>query len=124
MKLRLAYIETSLAIKKKNIDDGYTNLAKQQQILNATIRDYYIKSYYDSPLLLLLSANSASQFTQILGYQKANADRDKAIITNIAVTINDLKDQESPWKGKKRAFRRLKPSLTSSSPGQSLTKIL
>ena len=70
IKQRIAFIEQDLTIKKKNINDGYANLAKQEEILNATIRDFYIKSYYNSPLLILLSANSATQLTQLLGYQK------------------------------------------------------
>src|SRR3989344_5400454 len=70
IKKRVAVIESDLTVKEKSINDGYKNLAKQQQILNATVRDFYIKSYYNSPLLILLSAGSASEFTQILGYQK------------------------------------------------------
>jgi len=94
IKDTVASIEVSLADKKKSIDLGYKDMAKQQAILGVTIRDYYIKSYYNSPLLLLLSASSATQFTQILGYQKANADRDKAIIENIAVTVSGLEQRK------------------------------
>jgi peptidoglycan hydrolase-like amidase/peptidoglycan hydrolase CwlO-like protein len=108
---RIAFIEQDIVVKKKDINDGYANLAKQQQILNATIRDYYIKSYYNSPLLILLSANSASQFTQILGYQKANADRDKAIITNIAITINDLKNQKIALENEETSIATIKNKL-------------
>jgi SpoIID/LytB domain protein len=108
---RIAFIEQDIVVKKKDINDGYANLAKQQQILNATIRDYYIKSYYNSPLLILLSANSASQFTQILGYQKANADRDKAIITNIAITINDLKNQKIALENEETSIAAIKNKL-------------
>jgi SpoIID/LytB domain protein len=108
---RITAIEQDLVIKKKNIDDGYANLAKQQQILNATIRDYYIKSYYNSPLLILLSANSASELTQILGYQKANADRDKAIITNIAITINDLKNEKIALENEETSIAATKDKL-------------
>ena len=104
-------IEVSLADKKQSIDQGYADLAKQQGILNATIRDYYIKSYYDSPLVLLLSVNSASQFTQILGYQKAQADRDKAIITNIAVTIKDLQTQKQQLENQEANLTALKSTL-------------
>jgi SpoIID/LytB domain protein len=111
MKQRIAFIQASLIAKKKDIDDGYANLAKQQQILNATIRDYYIKSYYDSPLLLLLSSNSASEFTQILGYQKSNADRDKAIITNIAITINDLKTEKAALESEDTSITATKAKL-------------
>src|ERR1035437_1801770 len=49
IKQRVVLIERDIVIKSKNIADGYANLAKQQQILNATIRDFYIKSYYNSP---------------------------------------------------------------------------
>jgi peptidoglycan hydrolase-like amidase/peptidoglycan hydrolase CwlO-like protein len=111
IKQRVAVIEQDIVIKKKNIDDGYKNLAKQQQILNATIRDYYIKSYYNSPLLILLSANSASEFTQLLGYQKANADRDKAIITNIAITINDLNKQKIALENEEVSITAIKDKL-------------
>ncbi|HUD05021.1 MAG TPA: SpoIID/LytB domain-containing protein [Patescibacteria group bacterium] len=111
IKLRIVFIEQDLVVKKKNIDDGYANLAKQQDILNATIRDYYIKSYYNSPLLILLSANSASQLTQLLGYQKANADRDKAIITNIAVTINDLKNEKAALESEETSIAATKAKL-------------
>lgn len=111
IKLRVAFIEQDIITKGKNIDDGYANLAKQQQILNATIRDFYIKSYYNSPLLILLSANSASQLTQLLGYQKANADRDKAIITNIAVTIQSLKAKKDALEAEQQSLIVVKAKL-------------
>lgn len=111
IKQRITVIEQDITVKKKDIDDGYANLAKQQEILNATIRDYYIKSYYNSPLLILLSANSASDFTQILGYQKANADRDKAIITNIAITINDLKNEKIALENEETNISAIKSRL-------------
>jgi SpoIID/LytB domain protein len=111
IKQRIAFLEQDIETKKKNINDGFTNLAKQQQILNATIRDYYIKSYYNSPLLILLSANSASEFTQILGYQKANADRDKAIITNIALTITDLQNKKLALESEETSISATKAKL-------------
>ena len=111
IKLRITFIEHDLAVKKKNIDDGYANLAKQTEVLNATIRDFYIKSYYNSPLLILLSANSASQLTQLLGYQKANADRDKAIITNIAITIQDLKAKKDALESEETSISATKAKL-------------
>jgi len=115
IKNTIAAIEINLLGKKKDIDNGYADLAKQQTILDATIRDYYIKSYYDSPLLILLSANSASQFTQILGYQKANADRDKAIITNIAATIQDLQTRQKQLQAQEAQLTALNTDLNGQS---------
>lgn len=90
IKARVVFIENDLVVKQKNIDDGYKNLAKLEKILNRAIRDFYIKSYYNSPLLTLLSASSASEITQLLAYQKAATDQNKVIIINIAISIQDL----------------------------------
>ena len=111
----VAEIEVNLAGKKQDIATGYKDLAKQQTILNATIRDYYIKSYYNSPLLLLLSTNSVSQFTQILGYQKAQADRDKSIITTIAVAIKSLQDSQKQLQIQEDNLTSLKTNLDNQS---------
>jgi len=94
IKNRVAAIEQGIAIKKKNIDQGYADLAKEEIVLNRTIRDYYIKSYYNSPLLMFLSGASASELTQILAYQKAATDQDKVIITNIAITVQSLEEKK------------------------------
>ena len=94
IKSRVAFIENDLIVKQKNIDDGYKNLAKLEQILNRAIRDFYIKSYYNSPLVAFLSASSASEITQLLAYQKAATDQDKVIITNIAISILDLETKK------------------------------
>ncbi len=111
IKNRIAVIENDLIIKKKNIDDGYKNLAKQQKILNAAIRDYYIKSYYDSPLTVFLSTNNASDITQILTYQKKVTDQDKIIITNISLSIQSLQKQQDELKQEQVSLASVKVSL-------------
>lgn len=111
IKNRIAFIERDLVIKEKNIDDGYKNLERQQEILNTTIRDYYIKSYNNSPLLLLLSSDSVADLTKILGYQKATADRDKAIITNIVVSISGLEERKKSLEAEKRNIVVVKEKL-------------
>ncbi|MBI2195542.1 MAG: SpoIID/LytB domain-containing protein [Candidatus Levybacteria bacterium] len=90
IKSRVLFIENDLVAKQKNIEDGYVKLEKQTQILNNAIRNYYISTYHNSPFLIFLSAESASQITQLLAYQQATTNRDKAIITNIASTIQTL----------------------------------
>ncbi len=94
IKQRVKTIENDIFIKKTSINEGYKNLEKQQEILNAAIRNYYIKSYYNSPLIVLLSAQSAQEITRTLAYQKAATDQDKVIITNIAMTITDLETKK------------------------------
>ena len=103
IKVRVANIEADMAVKKKEIDKGYADLAEKEQILSRTIRDFYVKSYYDSPILVFLSSNSASEMTQNLAYQRAKTRQDKTIITNLALSITDLEkkkatlEQEQKW---------------------------
>jgi len=94
IKNRVSAIERDVEVKKKNIDQGYADLAKEEVVLDRTIRDYYIKSYYNSPLLMFLSGASASELTQVLAYQKAATDQDKVIITNIAITVQSLEEKK------------------------------
>ncbi len=93
IKQNVATIEQDLVIKKQQIDKGFADLTTKEQILNATVRDLYIKSYSNSPLLILLSSNTASNMTQQLAYQKATQDQDKSIITNLVLAITDLQQQ-------------------------------
>ncbi len=111
IKKRVAFIEYDLLVKEKNIEEGYKNLERQQQILNQTIRNYYIKSYNNSPLLLLLSTDSVANLTKILGYQKATADRDKAIITNIVVSIVGLEERQKELESEKKNIVVVKDKL-------------
>ncbi|MDO8621529.1 MAG: SpoIID/LytB domain-containing protein [Candidatus Levybacteria bacterium] len=115
IKARVSQIEQDIIIKKANIDSGYENLAKQQLILNRTISDFYIKSYYNSPFLVLLSAPSASKITQVLAYQKAATDQDKAIITNIALSIQDLETKKVNLENEQERLISIKTDLDTQS---------
>jgi SpoIID/LytB domain protein len=111
IKARITQIENDLVVKQKNIDKGYKELAKEQKVLNLAIRNYYIKSSYNSPILIFLSGGTATQITQILAYQKAAADADKAIITNIALSINSLQEQQVSLKSEQSRLALTKESL-------------
>lgn len=111
IKNQVSLLEQDIALKKKNIDSGYKNLAKQEAILNKSIRNFYIKSYYNSPLLIFLQSSSASEITQLLAYQKAQADQDKAIITNIALSIADLETKKENLENEQIRLSAIKANL-------------
>ena len=111
IKNRVAGIEADMLTKKKNIDIGYQNLSSKEKLLNQTIRDYYIKSYYNNPLQIFFSAGSASQITQILAYQRAKTDQDKSIITSIALTITDLEDRKNRLENEQKKLVGIKANL-------------
>ena len=115
IRIRVNLIEKDLEIKKKNIDNAYINLAKQEQLLHKTIRDFYIKSYYNSPLLVFLSGKDASKITQVLAYQKAATDQDKIIITNIALSIEDLETKKKNLEKEQERLTEIKTNLSEQS---------
>lgn len=115
IKNRVSIIEDDVAVKKRNIDEGYKNLAKQTDVLDKAIADYYIKSYYNSPLLTLVSASSAQNMTQIMEYQKAATDQDKLIITNIALSIADLEQKKKDLESEEARLSVVKANLDTQS---------
>ena len=115
IKDRVVAIEEDLALKEKNINDGYKNLARKETVLRSTIRDFYIRNYNSSPLLIFLSLPSYSHIMQVLAYQKAATDQDKLIITNIALTINDLETKKNNLEGEQTRLTAVKIDLDNKS---------
>ncbi len=111
IKARVAFIENDLIRKKNDIEKGYKNLEKQTDKLNLSIRNYYIKSYYNSPILVFLSSATASEITQVLAYQKAAADQDKRIITNIALSLTDLENKKNNLESEQKRLAVTKANL-------------
>ena len=93
IKQRVAFIETDLANKKREINNGYKNLEKKKEIFDKTVFRHYIESYNDNWLSYLVGSQ-ATGIIQNLAYQKAKADQDKVIITNIALSITDLEEKK------------------------------
>lgn len=111
IKNRVAQIEQDTATKQQQIDDGYKNLNAKKDLLNQTIRNFYIKQSYNSPILIFFSGSTAQEITQILQYQKVAADSDKQIITNIALTIADLQQKQKDLADEKTRLTALKATL-------------
>ncbi len=111
IKGRIGAIEHDIVTKKTSIEKTYTELSGQQEKLNAAVKDYYVKSYYNSPLVIFLSATSASEITQQLTYQKALTDRDKEIMTNMALTLSDLEQKKKNLESEEKRLAVAKAAL-------------
>lgn len=92
IKARVAFIESDLAQKKIEINNGYKNLENKKIIFDKTVTRNYIESYNNNWLSYLVGSR-ATDIIQNLAYQKAKADQDKVIITNIALSITDLEEK-------------------------------
>lgn len=103
IKNKVASLEYDMQIKKQEIDSGYKTLAQKQQLVLHTIRDFYIKSYAQSPISIFLSEVQSSEKTQEQIYQEIKTQQDRNIITNIALSITNLENkkrelaQEQKW---------------------------
>ncbi len=111
IKNKVSAIETDMVIKKKNIDKGYEELGEKEKTFGESVRSFYIKSYYDSPLSVFLSAGSATEITQLLAYQRVKTNQDKSVITNIALTITDLEKRKVELEQEQKKLVALKITL-------------
>ena len=111
IKNRVAQIQQDVATKQQQIDNGYKDLNAKKDLLNKAIRNFYIKQSYNSPILVFFSGQTAAEITQILQYQKVAADEDKQIITNIALSIQNLQQQQADLESEKTRLTALKATL-------------
>lgn len=115
IKQHVAGIELDLRNKKDSIDKGYKNLESKHKLLTKAVVSRYINSYYNSPLSLFLSAESASDITDLLAYQSAKTDQDKAVITNIALSITSLEEKSKILKSEQERLLIVKSNLDAQS---------
>ncbi len=111
IKNRVAFIDQDIAAKKKDIDKGYDDLREKEKIISQVIRDFYIKSYSDSPLTIFLSQTTADNITRALAYQRARTNQSKAVITNIALSLVDLEQKKEDLKNEQTQLVKTKASL-------------
>lgn len=108
---RVVFIEQDIKQKRKYIEKGYKDLIKQKDIFNKAVRDYYIKNYFFSPLLVFVSNTDAGDITRILAYQKKGAEQDKALITNTALKLTDLEERKATLEEEEKRLASVKTKL-------------
>jgi len=105
-------IENDIEEKRVFIKKGYEDFADQKQLFNKAVRDFYIKNYSFSPLLVFVSSTDASLLTRLLTYQKRDTDQDKAMITNIAIKLSDLEQKKTELEGQEIKLASAKERLS------------
>ncbi len=115
IKNRITNVELDITKKRKEIDSGYKNLAQKQLLFQKTVREFYMDSYSNSPLLIFLASDTASEVTQGLAYQKAKTDQDKALITSIALSITSLEAKSEALKQEEASLITARANLDTQS---------
>lgn len=95
----------------KNIEIREAKIKTQYLILAAKVRDYYKKTRFYSPLLTLLSSQSAGELTRELTYKEATADEDKEMIVAITREIIQLETDKKKLESDKVRLAALQQKI-------------
>jgi len=83
--------EAQIKKVEKDIFDREVKLAYQQEVFNAKVRSFYIRSQRASLFLLLLASDNAANLARELSYRLAATQEDKRMIVSITQDLAKLK---------------------------------
>lgn len=76
--------------READIDAREEKLAEQEVVLEARVRSYYIRSFYTSPFIVILSSQPSGQIFSDLSYQLAATKEDQNVISSVTTQVKDL----------------------------------
>lgn len=94
-----------------SIEQREKKIKVQYSVLGAKVRDFYKKTRFYSPLLMLLSSHSAGELTRELTYKEATTDEDKELIVSITKEIIALEDDKKKVETDKTRLAALKVKI-------------
>lgn len=120
---QLVSINSRLANVQREIAVSEDKLKSQKDILARTVRNFYIRSFVDIPLLTFFSSDDASETLKLIAYQQSSSIEDKNTIHGISETIvklaGDKKRLASAQEQTKRQSQFLKGEIASAKSFQS-----
>ncbi len=79
----------------KNIDISQANLSSQYQLFSFRVAARYKRKSFNSPLLIFLNSNNATDLTRDLQYRAAAENQDNLLIHQTGQQIQDLQKQKT-----------------------------
>ncbi len=92
LEAQLASIRARLGQVQKDIQKSEDELVDQKEILAATVRNFYIRSFVDIPLLTIFASSDASETLKLIAFQATSSKEDKDIIRQSSEKIAKLAD--------------------------------
>lgn len=108
IKQGLLVIENKLKINEQEITKREINLGVQKELLEARLRELYKKNRSFSPLIILISSQSAGNFTYELGLRQATVKEDLKVIYSLSKEITDLETDKKKLKNNQLSLANLK----------------
>jgi len=86
----------NLRLDKIRVDiaDGEEDLGEQKRILASTVRNFYIRSFVDIPLLTFFASGDATETLKLIAFQQGSSKSDKSTIRGISEKIATLADDK------------------------------
>lgn len=104
ISVKIGQIQADLA---KSEDD----LAGEKEQLAVTVRNFYIRSFVDIPLLTLFSSSDATDTLKLIAFQQHSSKSDKETIETISEKIAKLADDKKRLAGLKVSLDKQKQFL-------------
>lgn len=94
LDVQIASINAKVVQIQRDILKSEDALVAQKAILAKTVRNFYIRSFVDIPLLTLFESNNATDTLRTIAYQQSSSKEDKNIIRDIGAKVNKLADDK------------------------------
>ena len=89
---QLTSLRSKIADLQKQLEKSEEDLEFKKRVMAKTVRDFYIGSFVDIPLLTIFSSGDATETLRLLALQQESSRQDKEIISSISEQIAKLAD--------------------------------
>ena len=87
---QLASISARIAQLSRDLQKSEDDLAFQKEVLARTVRNFYMGSFVDIPLLTILASGDATETLRLITFQQEASRADRQVIRNISEKIVKL----------------------------------
>ncbi|MBI3341605.1 hypothetical protein HY024_00620 [Candidatus Curtissbacteria bacterium] len=91
---QLNAIVAKIGVLQKDLQKSEDDLSFKKEVLARTVRNFYIGSYVDIPLLTLFASGDATTTLKQIAFQQQNSLQDKSLIGEISQKIAKLADDK------------------------------
>lgn len=91
---QLASISARIVVLQNQLAKSEQDLELQKKVMAKTVRNFYISSFVDIPLLTIFAAGDATDTLRLAALQQESSRQDKQIISNIGEQIAKLADDK------------------------------
>ena len=94
IQAQLDNLSFSIKQKEKDLAVREEKAAMKQAIMETRVRSFYVRSFFASPLLVILSSGSSGDLFRELAFRQSAAKDDRNVIISVTEEIKDLLTQK------------------------------